>query len=226
MIKLAPEGYPYILISLFVTFIISLLLLWSLKTDISQTISYLLVGGSFFSFVLSVFIIFFFRDPERNIPQEKGLYVSPADGKVIQIRDIFEKENLKSEVKEISIFMSPLDVHVNRSPCDGRVVDVIYTPGKFQAAYKDDASLKNENIALILEGEYGEILVRQVAGFLARRAVCRVKIGDILKRGERYGMIKFGSRLDVYLPKEVGIMVKLGDKVKAGETVIAREEPK
>ncbi len=165
---------------------------------------------------------FFFRDPERKIPEGEGLFVSPADGKVILIKDVYEKDYLKSDTKEISIFMSPLNVHVNRAPCDGKVSIIKYSPGRFMAAYKDEASIKNENIVMVLDGKEGRVLVRQVAGFLARRAVCRAKVGDVLRRGERYGIIKFGSRLDVYLPKDVKIMVKLGEKVKAGETVIAR----
>jgi len=165
---------------------------------------------------------YFFRDPERTIPDGKGLFVAPADGKIILIKDVNEKKYLKSDAKEISIFMSPFNVHVNRAPCDGKVSAVKHSPGRYMAAYKDDASLKNENIAMLLEGKDGKILVRQVAGFIARRAVCRVKPGDMLKRGERYGMIKFSSRLDVYLPKHTEIAVKLGDVVKAGETVLAR----
>jgi phosphatidylserine decarboxylase len=117
--------------------------------------------------------------------------------------------------------MSPLDVHVNRAPCDGKVITVQYSPGKYMAAYKDDASLKNENIVMVLDSGEGKVLVRQVAGFVARRAVCRAKEGDVLKRGEKYGIIKFSSRLDVYLPKDAEIKVKLGDRVKAGEDVIA-----
>jgi len=169
---------------------------------------------------------FFFRDPERAIPEGKDIFVSPADGKVILVRDVNEKEHLNSDVKEISIFMSPLDVHVNRAPCDGKVSVVKYTPGKFMAAYRDDASLQNENIVMVLDRENGRVLVRQVAGFVARRAVCRVKMGDRLKRGERYGLIKFSSRLDVYLPKDAQIKVRPGDRVKAGETVIAVESKK
>jgi phosphatidylserine decarboxylase len=163
---------------------------------------------------------FFFRDPERKIPEGEGLFVSPADGKVILIKDVYEKDYLKSDSREISIFMSPLDVHVNRAPCDGKVTIVKYTHGRFIAAYKDESSIKNENIVMVLEGKQGRVLVRQVAGFLARRTVCRAKVGDMLRRGERYGIIKFGSRLDVYLPKGTKIVVKLGEKVKAGETVI------
>jgi phosphatidylserine decarboxylase len=164
---------------------------------------------------------YFFRDPERTVPEGQGIFVSPADGKVILIKDVFEKDHLQSETKEISIFMSPLNVHVNRAPCNGKVTYVKHTSGRYMAAYKDDASIKNENIVMVLEGEQGRVLVRQVAGFVARRAVCRVKAGDLLKRGERYGMIKFGSRLDIYLPQDAEIRVKIGDKVKAAETVIA-----
>jgi len=170
--------------------------------------------------VVTVFIAFFFRDPERNTPQGKGLFVSPADGKVILIKDIYENDYLKSDTKEISIFMSPLNVHVNRAPCDGVVSMVKYSPGKYMAAYRDDASIKNENIVMVLDCQERSILVRQVAGFVARRAVCKVRAGDRLKRGERYGMIKFGSRLDVYVPVDTEIKVALGEKVRAGETVI------
>lgn len=181
---------------------------------------------------------FFFRDPERKIPEEDGLFVSPADGKVILIKNVREdttppippllrggeggvKDTDRGFI-EISIFMSPLNVHVNRAPCDGNVSIIKYSPGSFKAAYKDEASIKNENIVMVLDGKEGRVLVRQVAGFLARRAVCKAKVGDVLRRGERYGIIKFGSRLDVYLPKDLEITVKLGEKVKAGETVIAR----
>ena len=118
--------------------------------------------------------------------------------------------------------MSPLNVHVNRAPCDGIVSVVKYSPGKFIAAYRDDASMKNENIVMVLDRHESKVLVRQVAGFVARRAVCKVKVGDTLKRGDRYGMIKFGSRLDVYMPKDTNIKVTLGEKVKAGETVIGK----
>jgi len=164
---------------------------------------------------------FFFRDPERTTPEGEDIFVSPADGKVILIRDTYEEGYLKAHTREISIFMSLFDVHVNRAPCDGTVRVIKYSPGKFIAAYKDDSSTKNENVVVILEGKQERILVRQVAGILARRIVCTAKIGDILRRGERYGMIRFGSRLDVYLPRDSEIKIKLGDKVKAGETILA-----
>jgi len=221
MIRFAPEGYPFIFSSLLFSGIAAIALLWVLRNSNSSFILSLTVFLSGLSFVLTFFMAFFFRDPDRIIPEGEGLIVSPADGKVIGIKDVAEKMYLDAEVKEISIFMSPLDVHVNRAPCDGKVVVVRYFPGKFMAAYKDDASLKNEHINMIIANEKEKVLVRQVAGFVARRAVCRAKEGDILKRGERYGIIKFSSRLDVYIPKEAEIKVNLGDRVKAGETVIA-----
>jgi phosphatidylserine decarboxylase len=219
--KFAPEGYPFIVFSLLFSGISAIILLWVIrKVDNTLVISLALcfIG---ISSALVFFMAFFFRDPDRVIPAGEGLYVSPADGKVIGIRYVPEKKYIDVEATEISIFMSPLDVHVNRSPCDGRVVAVRYSPGKFMAAYKDDASIRNENIVMVIENEKGKVLVRQVAGFVARRAVCRVKEGDMVKRGDRYGIIKFSSRLDVYLPNGSELQVKPGDKVKAGETVIA-----
>jgi phosphatidylserine decarboxylase len=220
VIKFYPDGYPFVFGSLLITVIVSVFLIWNWKSGSYNYTFYLLFGASCSLFVLTIFMAFFFRDPERKIPEGKGIFVSPADGKVILIKDVYEKDYLKSDTKEISIFMSPLNVHVNRVPCDGNVSVVRYSPGKFMAAYKASASLENENIVMVLDGEEGRVLVRQVAGFIARRAVCKAKVGDLLRRGERYGIIKFGSRLDVYLPQNAKIKVKLGDKVKAGETII------
>ncbi len=208
--KFAPEGYPFIFGSLFLT-VIALV--------VHFTFHFSLFTFHFF-FGLTIFMAFFFRDPERKIPEGEGIFVYPADGKVILIKDVYEEDYLKDDAKEISIFMSPLNVHVNRAPSEGIVESVIHAPGKFLSAFKHEASLQNENIVMLLNTQYGKVLVRQVAGFIARRAVCNAKPGDTLKKGQRYGIIKFGSRLDVYLPKDTKIMVKLGDKVKAGETVI------
>lgn len=220
--KIAPEGYPFIFVSLAIMLLSAVAAFYLHKITDKTYLSYFLSVITIISFITSLFMFYFFRDPERNIPIGEGLFVSPADGKIILIKDVYEKEFIKSNVKEISIFMSPLNVHVNRAPCDGKVVEVKYSPGKYMAAYKNDASLKNENIAMLLEGNQGRVLVRQVAGFIARRAVCRVKPGDMLNRGERYGIIKFSSRLDVFLPKDAEIKVKIGDNVKAGESVIAK----
>jgi len=205
MLKLAPEGYPFILGFLGLTILV--LLFAPL--------------GALLTFVLTLFMVYFFRDPERHIPERNNVLVSPADGKVILIQKVNEDKFLNGDSIEVSIFMSPLDVHVNRAPCEGVVERVVHTPGRFLSAFKHEASLQNENIAMLLTTKHGKLLVRQVAGFLARRAVCRVRPGDSLQTGERYGIIKFSSRLDIYLPEEVHIKVKLGDRVKAGETVIA-----
>src|SRR4030066_1136554 len=209
MIRIAPDGYPLIIIFALITILVY-------------------VFGKPWIAVLSLaftlFMVLFFRDPDRTIPEDNGVFVSPAEGKVILIKDVDEKDYLKAESKEISIFMSIFNVHVNRAPFEGNVSLIKHSPGKFLVAHKDAASIENENTVMVLEGKDGKILIRQVAGLIARRIVCKVKAGDVLKRGERYGMIKFGSRLDVYLPKDAEIKVKLGDKVKAGETVLGLKE--
>ena len=222
MIKLAPEGYPFILGSFLATIIVSMFLIWSWKSGSYNLSFYFLLCTTCFFLLVAVFMVFFFRDPDRRVPKGEGLFVSPADGKIILIRETYEQNYLKCQSKEVSIFMSPLDVHVNCAPCDGRVSIVKYSPGKFMAAYKEDSSVKNENITMVLENENEnvKVLVKQIAGFIARRAVCRVNVGDLLKRGDRYGMIKFGSRLDVYMPVNTKIKVGMGDRVRAGETVI------
>ena len=219
--RFAPEGGPFIIGPLVLAAVASILSFLVWKAGSGRMVVYPLVFAACLLFVVTAFMAFFFRDPERAIPEGEGLFVSPADGRIIVIKDVFEPGYLKTETKQISIFMSPVNVHVNRAPCDGKVSVVKYSPGKFFAAYKDESSVKNENIVMVLDGRQGRVLVRQVAGFLARRAVCRAKVGDELKRGERYGLIKFSSRLDVYLPIDAEIRVKIGDKVKAGETIIA-----
>lgn len=209
MFKFAPEGYPFIGFFALLTVIVYF------------------AGGQWIAllpFSLTLFMQYFFRDPDRTPPDGDNLFISPADGTIIKIEKVYENRQLKGETVEISIFMSPLNVHVNRAPCDGKVEEVIHTKGRFLSAFKDEASIQNENIAMLLNTKHGRILVRQVAGFVARRAVCRVKPGDALRKGERYGLIKFSSRLDVYLPVNTGIKVKLGDKVKAGETVLGAIE--
>jgi phosphatidylserine decarboxylase len=205
MSKMASEGYPFV--GIFIALTVICVFAFGPKWAVLPLI-------------MAAFMVFFFRDPERLIPEAEG-YLSPADGKVIEIINEHEGEHLKKDIMRVSIFMSPFNVHVNRAPCEGKVGAVKHTKGSFKAAYSEGASLKNENTAMTLSCEGGDILVRQVAGFLARRTVCRVKPGDSLKRGERYGMIKFSSRLDVYLPEDVKLKVGLGDMVKAGESVLA-----
>jgi phosphatidylserine decarboxylase len=205
MLKIAPEGYPYIVFF----FIATLLIFFTLDVWIALI-----------PFILLSFMIFFFRDPERKTPSDDSNFTSPADGRVILIQNVHEDKFLKAEAIEISIFMSPLNVHVNRSPYNGLVKDVVYAQGKFFSAFKPEASLQNENISLTLDTKKGMILIRQIAGFIARRAVCRVKKGETLKKGERFGIIKFSSRVDIYLPKETTVKIKLGQKVRGGETII------
>lgn len=203
--KFAPEGYPFIGVFTVITVVVYF------------------AGGQWIAllpFILTLFMQYFFRDPDRTPPEGDNLFISPADGTIIKIEKVREDRLLKGDAVEISIFMSPLNVHVNRAPCDGKVEEVVPTKGRFLSAFKDEASIQNENIAMLLNTRHGKILVRQVAGFVARRAVCRVKPGDVLQKGERYGLIKFSSRLDVYLPLNTSIKVKLGDKVKAGETIL------
>jgi phosphatidylserine decarboxylase len=163
---------------------------------------------------------YFFRDPEREIPEGEGLFVAPADGKILVLQTVREPLYLNSDVLQISIFMSPLNVHVNRAPCDGIVEKVVHTQGKFLSAFKPEASVQNENITMTMKTKYGTVLVRQIAGFIARRAVCRVSPGEALRRGGRYGVIKFSSRVDIFLPPSTIPNVKLGDRVTAGETIL------
>lgn len=171
--------------------------------------------------VLTLFVLFFFRDPERAVPAGENIVVSPADGKVIVIKDVFEPTYLKQDVKQISIFLSVFNVHVNRAPIEGTVEQVKYNPGKFHVASVDKASLDNEQTAMVIAHAGRKILVKQIAGLIARRIVCYAKPGDTLERGERYGLIRFGSRVDLFLPKDADLKVKLGDRIKGSRDVIA-----
>jgi len=164
------------------------------------------------------FSLFFFRDPERVPPADERVVVSPADGRVLAV---VEDRALEAPATRISIFMSPLDVHVNRNPVTGVVRDVTHTLGKFRAAFADKASLDNERNALVLDSGGRRYLVVQIAGALARRIVCHVGPGDPVRRGERFGMIMFGSRVDFYLPSGVVPVVRAGDRVHAGTTPVA-----
>ena len=174
--------------------------------------------------LISGFTLFFFRDPERKTPNGDDLVISTADGKVFLIRELFENEFILDDAIQISIFMSPLNVHVNRIPISGEVKFLKYIPGKYIVAFEEKSSENNERKIIGIEtGDGLKIMVKQIAGFIARRIVCEVKKGDKVKTGQRYGMIKFGSRVDVIMPKnKVEILVSIGQKVKAGETIIAK----
>ena len=178
-------------------------------------------GVVLLSALLLALTINFFRDPERTAPVGDTLVLSPADGKIIAIRTVTQKEYLDSEATLISIFMSPLNVHVNRNPIGGMVGHLRYVEGEFFAAYEDKASEKNEQMVIGIEGPRGRVLFKQIAGFVARRIVCTLKVGDSVRAGERFGMIKFGSRVDLYVPQRATIRAKVGDVTTAGETVLA-----
>jgi phosphatidylserine decarboxylase len=166
------------------------------------------------------FCCWFFRDPERAAPGDERLIVSPADGKVIDVRSVQDTELLGAPATRISIFMSPLNVHVNRSPVAGRIEALKHTHGRFHAAFADKASDDNERNAMLLSGGGRRFLVVQIAGALARRIVCRRGRGEALARGERYGLIMFGSRVDLYVPPDVTVRVGVGERVRAGVSVV------
>ena len=203
---IASEGFPFIIP-------LSILTLLALFLGFPK--------GAVIAFVVTLFVTWFFRNPEIKTPEEKGVVVSPADGKVIRIGKVHEDDLLQGAFIKISIFMNVFNVHVNRIPYSGTVKAIRYKKGRFISANLDKASSLNEQNAIVIVTEEGqEILTVQIAGLIARRIVCWIKEGMRVERGNRFGLIRFGSRLDVYLPHESIIMVKIGDKVKAGETVL------
>jgi phosphatidylserine decarboxylase len=169
--------------------------------------------------LLALFVFSFFRNPERVIPVEAGAVVSPGDGRVVVVTD----EDCEGRPgKRVSIFLAVWNVHVNRSPAAGTITKMEYRPGKFLAAMMERASLENEQNVFTLSTEAGEIVFKQIAGLISRRVVSWKKIGDKVARGERIGLVRFGSRVDLWVPKEAEILVKLGDNVKGGSSVLAR----
>jgi phosphatidylserine decarboxylase len=171
--------------------------------------------------ILTLFAIFFFRNPKRGIPPSGQAVVAPADGRVIRVDPCQEERFLQAKVTKISIFMSIFNVHVNRSPIAGIVEEKSYTPGRFHLANSDKSAEENEQNAMVICGKTGlKVLLVQIAGFVARRIVCYPEKGDALEKGQILGMIRFGSRLDIYLPEEVEPSVKPGDRVRAGESIL------
>lgn len=171
---------------------------------------------------LAAAFLFFFRDPERQPPAEAGLVVSPADGRVLVAGDPQAGAAPQGTWRQISIFLSPLDVHVNRIPVSGRVGRIEYRPGRYAPAYDKAAATENECNTIWIEREGGPVVFRQITGVLVRRVVCRVKTGDQVTAGERFGVMKFGSRIDLFLPPDARLLVGVGDRVRAGESVLAR----
>lgn len=168
-----------------------------------------------------LFTLNFFRDPDRTPPAGSNLILAPADGKVVLIQNVTEGEFVKGDAVQVSIFMSPLNVHVNRFPISGTVGYFRYFPGEFLVAFDDKASLRNEQTHIGIEGGRVRLLFKQIAGFVARRIVAETKVGEKAVAGERFGMIKFGSRVDVIVPRGVLVKVKVGDATVAGETILA-----
>ncbi len=171
--------------------------------------------------MLTCFIIFFFRDPDPQIPEGENLILAPAHGKVVSIKTLTEPDFVEKEMQCVSIFLSIFDCHVNRNPYPGTIKSTKYRPGKFNLAFTDHASDENERFSILLETEDNKsIVVSLITGFLARRIVPLVKMGDRLSLAERIGLIRFGSRVDIYLPEDVNLTVGLGDKVTGGQTII------
>jgi phosphatidylserine decarboxylase len=203
---IAREGWPFLIGS------IALALLLSGLT-----------GGipEFLAWVVVLFVVQFFRDPPREIPQDAGAVLSPADGRVIKVERTQDPYGQREAIL-ISVFMNVFNVHSNRSPVDGTVEQVQYFPGKFVNADLDKASAENERNAVVLKTTDGQtVTFVQVAGLIARRILCYIKAGDVLSRGQRYGFIRFGSRVDVYLPLDTAVKVSIGDKVSATSTILA-----
>ena len=207
-IPIAREGIPFILFSAFATLICAVC-------------GYAPVA--FLGLAATFFVTWFFRDPSRILPADKNAVICPADGKVIAVKEMFDERFLREEVVRVSIFMNIFNVHVNRAPFAGTVERVLLKPGKFYAADKHHAALHNEYCAMIVNTEsQRKYAVVQIAGLIARRIVCRAEPGDRIEGGQRYGLIRFGSRVDLYLPRGVEVTVREGRKVRAGETVLGR----
>jgi phosphatidylserine decarboxylase len=197
---LAREGIPFILVPLIVAVGFAVFGFWVLAV---------------FFLLVATFMAYFFRDPRRVIPDEEGIIVSAADGTVTRIEET-------DQGKLVSVFLSPLDVHINRSPISGKITKIEYVAGRKIPATSNNASFVNERNSLTIQGDQITVVCTQIAGILARRIVCRCKEGDNLAIGEKFGMIKFSSRTDLLMPTDVDVAVKVGDKVKGGETIIGK----
>ena len=203
---IAREGWPFLAIALVVAFLAS-----AFAPGIV----------SFLAWIIALFVLQFFRDPAREIPQQANAVLSPADGRVIKVERTQDHYGEREAIL-VSVFMNVFNVHSNRSPVDGTIQKVQYFPGKFVNADLDKASLENERNAIVLNTTDGQIVTFvQVAGLIARRILCYVKAGDVLARGQRYGFIRFGSRVDVYLPLTASVKVAIGDKVSATTSILA-----
>ena len=210
---IAREGLVFILSGAFLTLVGTLA---AVKWD-----SFGLLLISILLSFLTIFTAYFFRDPDRNTPRQKLALVAPADGKVIGIEAVDNLEFIGGPAVKISIFLSIFDVHVNRVPIDGKVAYVKYNPGEFFAAFEEKASEKNEQTEIGIVSNYGpRLVVKQIAGLIARRIVCRLNEGDTVSAGDRFGLIRFGSRTELIVPVESEIVVKVGDRVRGADNII------
>lgn len=194
------EGLPFVIVPLIIALVFAFFNIWI---------------GVAAMVLLAAFMAYFFRDPRRTIPREANIIVSAADGRVTRVEE-------NADGKLVSVFLSPLNVHINRSPIAGKIVEVLYIEGKKVPATRNDASFINERNSLVIEGEKMTVTCTQIAGIVARRIVCWKRAGDTLDIGEKFGLIKFSSRTDLLMPSSVEILVKIGDKVVGGETIIGK----
>jgi phosphatidylserine decarboxylase len=210
---LTKYGYNTIGIVFIVVFVLIVISIFSSSNFVKVPIILLAV-------FLIVFTLNFFRDPERTVPNKSNIVVSPADGRVLFVKDVLDDKFLNSKSKMVSIFMSPLNVHVNRIPITGKVEYVKYIKGEYLAAFEDKASERNERNEIGITSQAGKVLFTQIAGFVARRIISDLKVGDSVNIGNRFGMIKFGSRVDIIVPEQWQVKVKKDDNVTAGETIL------
>ncbi|MDH3272457.1 MAG: phosphatidylserine decarboxylase family protein [Gemmatimonadota bacterium] len=222
--KIAREGYPFAAAGL--------LLAGALWTSVWLGVATpdglagrALVASAWLMSGISVFVLWFFRDPAPDVPTDPDLVVAPGQGKIIVVDDVEEPTLFHGTARKISIFLSVFDVHVQRAPVTGRVTRKVYKPGTYAVAWADKASDDNEQASLVIATERGPVLVRQIAGLIARRIVTDPVEGDVVERGRRFGLIRFGSRVDVFLPVHWDVLCSVGDRVRAGSTVIARQRP-
>jgi phosphatidylserine decarboxylase len=211
---IARDGWIFIIIGIVLTVVV----IWMATRWDSRV----LFGVGIFLSLATLFVVYFFRDPERTVVSEPGMLIAPADGRIVLIDTLASHPFVGPNTIQVSIFLSVFNVHVNRVPASGRIDYVKYHPGKFMAAYLDKASLDNEQTEIGMTADWGRrITFKQIAGILARRIVYRLSEGDSVSVGSRFGMIKFGSRVDLLVPADSRIAVKVGDRVRGGETVMA-----
>jgi len=205
-VRIDPSGYPFIFAALAAALLVGSLWSWALAVPL---------------FVVAAFFLFFFRDPDRDVTDMPHAVISPADGRVMVAGAMTGQQAPVGSWQQISIFLSPMDVHVNRMPITGRVTKVQYHPGRFLPAYKAEAGDLNEYTEVWIDHHGQPIVLRQIVGILARRIVCRAREGDVVRAGDRFGVMKFGSRMDLFLPTTAALRVRVGDKVIGAVTVLA-----